>query len=336
MNVCRHLRVEDSSHVGEARRFAASLCRDLGFEESRAGEAGIIVTELATNLVKHTRGAGGDLVFRPIQVAGATGLDILSLDRGPGIANIGESLRDGYSTAGSLGTGFGAVRRLSSAFDLHSTPGKGLAVFSRLWQYAPPEHPPALAVGAVCLPVEGEQVCGDAWAMKPGGDATLFMVADGLGHGPGAAEAASQAVTSFERHAPRRPAELVALIHNALRSTRGAAVAVAEVAFGQRVVRFAGVGNISGLVLAGPDCRSMISHNGTAGVEVRKIQEFTYPWPDDGLIVLHSDGVATHWALEDYPGLARRAPALIAGVLFRDHNRLRDDSSVVVAREGPP
>jgi hypothetical protein len=190
-----------------------------------------------------------------------------------------------------------------------------------------------LAVGAVCLPVRGEQACGDAWVTKQNHDTTLLMLADGLGHGPDAAEAADLAVAVFEKHAPRSPAEMVALAHAALRSTRGAAVAVAEVALGQRLVRFAGVGNISGLICAGPVVRNLVSYNGTAGGEVRKIHEFTYPWPENGLLVLHSDGVASHWRLEDYPGLACRVPALIAGVLFRDHNRLRDDSTVVVAKQ---
>jgi len=333
MNLPVLLRVEDSSYVGGARRLAAALCRDLGFDEYRAGEAALIVTELATNLVKHTGGAGGVLVFRPIQVAGASGLEVLSLDQGPGISNIGESLRDGHSTTGSPGTGLGAIRRLSSAFDIYSAPGKGVVVFSRIWSNPLPESSSLLSVGAVCLPVHGEQACGDAWAMHQSGDTTLLMVADGLGHGPDAAAAANEAVTAFQKHAPRSPAEVIELVHAALRSTRGAAVAVAALALGQRVVRFAGVGNIAGVILDGPISRSLSSINGTAGVAVRKIQEDTYPWPEGGLLVLHSDGVEKRWKLEDYPGLARKAPTLIAGVLFRDHNCPRDDSSVVVAKE---
>ena len=332
----RHVRVEDSSHVGEARRLVASLCRDLGFDESRTGQAALIVTELATNIIKHTAGAGGDLVFRPLQEAGATGLDILSLDRGPGIANIGESLRDGHSSAGSPGTGLGAIRRLSAAFDIYSSPGKGVAVSSRLWKDSPPRLPPVLRIGAVCLPLLGEQACGDAWATKAVGDITLFLLADGLGHGPDAAAASTRAVEIFEEHAARGPAELLHLIHAGLRGTRGAAVAVAEVSWAAsetRGVRFAGVGNISGLLLSRGASRHLVSYNGTAGVEARTIREFRCPWPEGGVLVLHSDGVATHWSLEDYPGLAQKDPALIAGVLFRDHQRPRDDSTVVVAGE---
>lgn len=337
-DLCRSIRVGDTTHVGEARRLAASLCRDLGFDEPRIGQAALIATELATNLFRHTAGAGGELVFRPIEEAGATGMDILSLDRGPGIINVGASLRDGFSTAGSSGTGLGAIRRASSMFDVFSALGKGTALFSRLWKDAPPA-PPAMSVGAVCLPIRGEQACGDAWAMKAGGQAqaaTTFMLADGLGHGPDAAAAADLAVVIFKRHALKSPAELVSLIHAGLKGTRGAVVAVAELAGGTpaaRVVRFAGVGNIAGLMLCGKSSRSLSSFPGTAGLEARKIQEFCYPWPEGGMLVLHSDGISGRWSLDDYPGLAQKHPALIAGVLFRDHQRQRDDSTLVVARE---
>ena len=326
----RHIRVENLRHVNEARRLVIALSRDLGFDDLRTGQAALFVIELAANLVKHTAGAGGDLVFHALEEAEATGLDILSLDCGPGIANIGKSLRNGSSTFGSFGTGLGVIRQLSSAFDIFSAPGKGTAVFSRLWEDVPPLSP--MAVGAVCLPVSGEQACGDAWAMKVDGDSTFFMLADGLGHGPYAAEAANQAVAIFAEQSPRHPAELLQLIHAGLRGTRGAAVVAAEVAPRKGIIRYAGLGNITGLMLDGKTSRNLVSHNGTAGVEARKIQEFSYPWTENGLLVLHSDGVATRWLLDEYPGLAQKPPALIAGVLFRDHQRLRDDSTVVVAK----
>ncbi len=331
----RQLRIEEHSQVAEARRLATALCRELGFDALRQDQASLIVTELATNLVKHTGGAGGLLVFCPLDQAGTSGLDILSLDQGPGINNISASLRDGYSTAGSLGTGLGAVRRLSSEFDIFSMPSKGVAVLSRLWQQAPAQMP-RMDVGAVCLPVHGEQACGDAWASKQGPEATLFLLADGLGHGPDAAVAANLAVEIFKKNALRNPAELVFLIHEGLRSTRGAAVAVAEVDYAASLVRYAGLGNLAGLIVSEGSSRHLASYNGTAGVEARKIQEFSYPWPEQSLLVLHSDGVATHWALDNYPGLAIKDTALIAGVLYRDHQRLRDDSLVVVARASRP
>ena len=63
------------------------------------------------------------------------------------------------------------------------------------------------------------------------------------------------------------------------------------------------------------------------------IQVFTAPWPAGALVLLHSDGLASHWTLDRYPGLSARYPTLVAGVLYRDHRRGRDDTTVVVARE---
>jgi hypothetical protein len=165
------------------------------------------------------------------------------------------------------------------------------------------------------------------------------MVADGLGHGEHAAEASAKAVKVFEDSVDRTPAQTMERMHDALRGTRGSAVAVAELSFGQRLVRYAGVGNISGRIVASEGVHySMVSYNGTLGLEARKIQEFTYPWPNDATLILHSDGLGTHWNLEDYPGLRARHTAVVSGVLFRDHNRIQDDSTVVVAREAraPP
>ena len=335
MNFPHHLCVQDASHVGQARRLVSALCLELDFDETRCAEAAIIVTELASNLIKHTGGVGGDLLLRPMPVratAAVAGIEILCWDKGPGIADMAASLRDGYSTAGSAGTGLGAVRRLSAAFDLYAAPGRGTAVLSRLWRTTPPQALAALNVGAICLPVQGEQACGDAWAMKPYQQNTRLMVVDGLGHGTDAAAAAKLAVTTFESNLQCGLEELLEHIHAALRSTRGAAVAMAEVDINQRSVRFVGVGNISGLIIDGASARNMVSHNGTAGLNMRKIQTFTYDWPLGGLLVLHSDGVATKWSLADYPGLACKDAALIAAVLFRDHQRLRDDSTVLVAK----
>lgn len=114
MKDLQRVRVEESSRVGEARRLATAVCRGLGFDEPLVARAAIVVTELSANLVKHA--GGGELLLRSVQWPEGVGIEILSLDRGPGIRNIAECLRDGYSTAGSPGTGLGALRRLSSSF----------------------------------------------------------------------------------------------------------------------------------------------------------------------------------------------------------------------------
>jgi anti-sigma regulatory factor (Ser/Thr protein kinase) len=326
------LPVTESSQVGEAHRLATRLAQGLGFNETEAGKVAIVVSEAARNLATHA--TGGELLLRALERDGVAGLEVLALDRGPGMANVAECLRDGYSTTGGPGTGLGAIARLSALFDIHSIPGAGTALLARLWSRPLPRHlqPHPLEIGAVCLPQPGQEVGGDGWAVDQRPGRGLILVADGLGHGSDAAQASGEAVTVFRKNPHLAPAAMIEAVHAALRHTRGAAVAVAEVDVLHQVVRFAGVGNIAGVILSPAGSRHMVSHHGTAGHEVRKIQEFTYPWPEGALLVIHSDGLATHWDLDRYPGLASRHPSLIAGVLYRDYSRRRDDVTVVVAR----
>ncbi|HMB03511.1 MAG TPA: SpoIIE family protein phosphatase [Isosphaeraceae bacterium] len=161
------------------------------------------------------------------------------------------------------------------------------------------------------------------------------MVADGLGHGARAAEAAQAAVRIFHDRAAAGPAAVLQAAHLGLRNTRGAALAIAEIDRAAGAVRFAGIGNIAATIL-GPDGErgtNLVSHNGTVGHEMRKVQEFVSPWPEGSLLVMHSDGLGTHWRLGRYPGLVARHPSLIAGVLYRDFKRGRDDVTVLVARD---
>jgi anti-sigma regulatory factor (Ser/Thr protein kinase) len=324
--------VTEISQVAMTRRAATVLASQLAFDEAGTGKVALIVTEAATNLVKHAK--GGEILLCALQSGQIGGIQMLALDKGPGISNAARALRNGYSTTGSPGTGLGAIDRLASSFDIHSMPGTGTALLARLWSKSmSATPPPCLEVGALSLPKPGEDVCGDRWAKVSFPERTLILVADGLGHGSGAAEAALEAVRTFHEHTALTPAAIVESIHAALRSTRGAAVAVTEVARSQEVVRFAGLGNISGVVLSGEGSRQMISHNGIAGHAARKIQEFTYPWPSDALLILYSDGLVTHLYPERYPGLLKRQPDLIAATLYRDYARNRDDVTVVVARE---
>ena len=324
------LRMEEASQPGEARRLAVSLADDLGFDDPLRGQVALVVTEVATNLVKHAR--GGELLMRAID-GPAPGLEVLALDRGPGMDDFARCLADGYSTAGSPGTGLGAIARLARLLDVHSAPGLGTAL---LVQMGPPLKDPAIDLGAVNLPYPGEAECGDSWVVREHDGLVSLMVVDGLGHGPLAADAAAEAVRAFHDHAPRGPAGAIEAIHPFLKGTRGAALAIAALDPAREQIRYAGVGNIAGVILdpGGERPKSLISHNGIVGHELRKAQEFAYPWPGGAMLVMNSDGLATHWRPDRYPGLAARHPALVAGLLYRDHRRGRDDVTVLAARAG--
>jgi anti-sigma regulatory factor (Ser/Thr protein kinase) len=327
-------RMDDSTMVGEVRRATAAFAGTLGFDDIARGQAAIIATEAATNLCKHA--TRGEIVIQGLESGTVTGIDILALDKGPGMDNVGRYRTDGFSTAGSPGTGLGAMTRLSAQFDIHSVLGIGTTTLARIWSERPPPATGEREFGVVSLPVAGEEVCGDHWAIGDAFDRTTLLIVDGLGHGPQAAEAAREAVRIFGENVSLGPAAIIQAAHGALRSTRGAALAIAQLDPERGEVRFAGVGNIAGSVLDPAEGRStsLVSYNGIVGHTIRKVQEFTYPWAPGFLLVMHSDGLGSQWQMGQYAGLALKHPGLIAGTLYRDFKRERDDVTVVAVREG--
>jgi anti-sigma regulatory factor (Ser/Thr protein kinase) len=331
--------ITHASDVAAARRGGQRLADDMGFDETRAGQLAIIITETATNIVKH--GVAGKLFIGPAQTHVA-GIDVIAFDTGPGINDIDLALRDGVSTAGTAGNGLGALVRLSDEFDIYSMRDKGAVFFMRLLREAPDEmlgYRPDVAplqVGALSLPLAGEEETGDGWAVAIDEHGANLMGVDGLGHGPIAAEAALAAITSLEKSPSAEPARVVDNAHNVMRATRGAALAAARIDFARDEVRFAGIGNIGACVYDDEGVRrQLVSHNGIVGNNMRKVQEFTVPCAPGSLCILHSDGLSTQWSLETYPGLQARHPALIASVLMRDFARARDDAMVLVVRRVP-
>jgi anti-sigma regulatory factor (Ser/Thr protein kinase) len=328
----RPLSIDDPSEVPAARRTAAKLAEQLGFDAAAAGHVAVVVTEIGTNILKH--GGGGEIMLHAVRRGEVHGIEIVGLDRGKGIADLARSFRDGYSTAGSPGTGLGAIRRRSGRFDICSVPSQGTALVATLWARTPTAQPSrTVDVGMAGAAYAGEPVSGDAWAVEHLSGRTLLLVVDGLGHGLVAAEAAREAVRLFRDNVRHSPGAIVQAIHDGLRSTRGAAVAVTELLSQPRLAKFAGLGNISAAIISAAGRRHLVSHNGTAGHSMRRIDEFSYPWPTDAMLVMHTDGLATHWDLGRYPGLLERSPSLVAAVLYRDFSRRRDDVTVLVATE---
>ena len=316
----------DASRVGEARRHAALLAGECGFDDVEAGRLALVVTELATNLVRHARHGRLWLSAR----RNRREVEVLAVDDGPGMHDVERALGDGYSTGGTPGTGLGAVRRLAQDFDLHtSTPG-GTIVLARV--RADAASAGAARVGAVSLAAPHEIVCGDGWGFAQQGDLTSLMVVDGLGHGPLAAEAAQAALETFAEDPLLAPRQMLERAHQALRRTRGAALMVLQADGAAGTVRSAGAGNVVGRLVSGVSDRTLLCQHGTAGVTIRSPEETTTPWPEHALLVVCSDGIETRWKGEVLMPLLGRDPALAAALLARDHSRGRDDATVAVLR----
>lgn len=323
--------IHHASDVSAARRVGQKLADALGFDDVKAGRLAIVITEAGTNILKHA-GEGVLYIMRTQSGAAMAGVDVLAVDAGPGIADLAFSLQDGISTAGTAGTGLGALRRQADEFDVWSMRDKGAVFFMRIWSGQAAPDPCAIELGALCVPLAGEDASGDGWAVACDGGGAALLGVDGLGHGPDAAKAAAGAIEALERRPAAAPADVLQAAHDLLRITRGAAVSVARIDHATGNLRFAGIGNVSGTVVDGQQRRTLVTHNGIVGHNMRTVREFDVTFPAGALCVLHSDGLQTQWDLAAYPGLFARVPAIVAAVLMRDFIRRRDDAMVLVAR----
>jgi serine/threonine-protein kinase RsbT len=89
-------------------------------------------SELARNVLQH--GKGGAMRLESLNDDQRRGLRLTFEDEGPGIPNVDQALRDGYSTGGGLGLGLGGAKRLSSEFSIDTQPGRGTKVVITRWK----------------------------------------------------------------------------------------------------------------------------------------------------------------------------------------------------------
>jgi len=327
----RAVAVAESSQPSAARFLTREIAAAVGLGDEDGYRAGLVATELGTNLVKHAK--DGEILVRPVSGSPGGELEVIAIDRGPGMSDVARSMSDGHSTSGSSGTGLGAVQRLADDFDIYSEAGRGSVVYVRLRaRRAPSSNGYVMRVGAVSVPKAGEQVCGDGWTVRHGVQGVSALLVDGLGHGALAAEAAEAAMIAFGRERFPDTSHALQVVHDGLRHTRGAAGAIIDVDQERHTARFSGVGNVCCAIVHNGVQRQAVSNGGTLGHQARQFREYTYPWSDDASFVMHSDGLTSHWSLDGYRGLAMRHPTVIAAVLYRDFSRRRDDVTVLVGR----
>lgn len=298
----------------------------LDFDEARAGELALLATEVSRNVLIH--GGGGQVILAGYKDKTRQLARILAMDSGPGIANLAQAFADGYSTAGTMGGGLGAMRRLASGLEIFTGPS-GTIVMLEVGDAVAVDQ---LEIAGLAVPYPGERACGDGWSFHRTADKAVALLVDGIGHGLGAADAAGEAVITFRKYAEAGPEEILHRVHDALRKTRGAVAAVAEINPARGSLVYAGVGNISAAIVDPQKSRNLISHNGTLGALAPKIQEFRFDWVRNSMLIMHSDGLQTRWDLSTYAGLVTKHAAVIGGALLRDFRRGRDDASVVVIK----
>ena len=322
--------VEDVSAVAACRSAATAMAGRLQFPSARTDQLALAVTEAASNLYKHA--SQGSLLLCVNRDAAAPGIDLVTIDSGPGLPDVSAAMRDGHSTAGTLGIGLGAIRRLADFSDLYSRPGHGTALIARFWPEAAQAKAsrPDIRCAGLIRAISGEFECGDSFGAVQTEDTVTAVLCDGLGHGPLAAAASAVAVAAVLDEPAGEPAVLLERAHRRMSGTRGGAVGIVQVVGG--VARFAGLGNVAASILSAGGRKSMLSVPGIAGHQARAIRQYDYEVPPGAAIILHSDGISSRWEVAALPGLYARDPLLIAAVLLGAAGIHRDDAGVLVLR----
>lgn len=313
--------IQDSSQVALARRTANELATAAGLDEQRRSAVNVVTVELANNILQHA--SSGQLLFQYLQTTGA--FDIMAIDHGAGMPNIERCLEDGFSTRSTPGLGLGAVQRFATRFGAYSTPTRTTVVTARMAELkAEPDF------SVICTAMHGETRSGDGWGVSE--DGCSFCLVDGLGHGMLAADAAKVAIDIFHKHPGALPEAVLERMHAAMKATRGAAAAVARINPEARTLNFAGIGNISCVLMRNGKSQNLVSHNGTLGHQVRRVQQFSYPYDRGDLLLMHSDGLTSQPKLGVPPSLLSQPPNVIAPFLFSEQLRGRDDATLLVNR----
>jgi anti-sigma regulatory factor (Ser/Thr protein kinase) len=328
------VRVEEDA--GALRRAAARMAA--GRAGVRAGEAELVATELATNIVRHAA-PGGYVLYRPVE----DGIELLAVDRGPGLRRLAgwrswASPEDERAPApplrgGGLGVGLRGVERIASTFDLYSTRGAGTVVLARLGERR--RHRAAsFRWGAVNVPVTGDGDSGDGWAVTGDGHLAAVVV-DGLGHGEAASLASRAAIAAFAEGPVNDLEDFVRRAHEAMLGTRGGVVGVCSIDPVRDQLTYAGVGNVAGRVLLGGASHSLLSREGVLGTQATapRARLARYRWGPGAALVLASDGLRSQWDPRSYPGLLAHDPGVVAAALQRDHGRSTDDATVLVVQD---
>jgi anti-sigma regulatory factor (Ser/Thr protein kinase) len=338
----RWLRVEDASAVPACRQAVQVLAERLQFSAARIGQLALAVTEAASNLHKHA--AQGALLLCVNRDGPQPGIDLVTIDAGPGVRDVSAAVRDGHSTAGTLGIGLGAIQRLADFSDLYSLAGSSTSLVARfgavpggttppdppgIGRAARPPEPPRPWAGLL-RPITGETECGDAYGAVQAGGAVTAVLCDGLGHGPLAAAASAEGVAAVLEDPAGEPAALLERAHRRMSGTRGGAVGIVRI--DGSLARFAGLGNVAASIVSGGQRKSMISLPGIAGHQARSVRQFEYEVPPGAAVILHSDGISSRWEAAALPGLAARDPLLIAAVLLAAAGVHRDDAGILVLK----
>ena len=124
--------IQRETDIAEARRAVRDVAGKIGFGITEIARIVTAASELSRNVHKYA--GSGVMTWAALRNATANGLELRFEDRGPGITDVDEALREGYSTGGGLGMGLPGAKRLMDEMEIHSVPGEGTTITVRKWR----------------------------------------------------------------------------------------------------------------------------------------------------------------------------------------------------------
>jgi anti-sigma regulatory factor (Ser/Thr protein kinase) len=332
--VHKRYKVPERSYSSLVKKEIHKLVNSIGLTPTRLAETDIVVSELLTNLNKHT--SEGELLVKPVlDVYDRPGIEIISIDNGNGIENLAEMIKDGKSTSGTLGQGLGAIRRLSDDFEIYTLPGWGTIVLSRIYNItkAAKQVTTSVGINSLLLPKNGEELCGDSWKSYNHGATVKIIALDGLGHGPEAHKASEKAVKEFTELKGATPSDTIRILHRKIRDTRGAVGLIIHIDSGVNIMASVGLGNISAKIINPDSTKNLFSYNGIIGHTIpNTINSNSIPWNPHDTLIIYSDGLKSRWDMMQLPNILQYDGSVIAAALYKDFSRHSDDLLVMVVK----
>ncbi|WP_338729888.1 ATP-binding protein [Haladaptatus sp. DJG-WS-42] len=331
------VQVADDADVVLAGRETRATLERIEFDETTVEEVVLVVHELASNIVKH---AGAGSITLTLQTDGErTGIEIYANDTGPGIADVGQAVVDGYSTSGSLGGGLGAIYRLMDTVVIESDGDReaGFEVVATRWQSASSVYSaPPIVVGAATRAMPGHDQNGDAFLIEHGAETTLVGVIDGLGHGEAAHQASSAAQQYVRTHSTQPLSDIFEGVERACRNTRGVVMLLARFDWNTATVTLGSVGNITLRVCHSPKSRHLTPKRGVLGGNAPAPVIAEWDWSPASVMVVHSDGLRSNWQCDEFSLRDGQSVTAIADDLLTTLSTHDDDATVLVITEATP
>jgi anti-sigma regulatory factor (Ser/Thr protein kinase) len=315
-----------------------AVSRRMGFSDMLREHMELVCNEAITNQNKYAQGQGLVQIWEVQKPYPA--LDVFAMDYGAGVANLAAAMRDGYTTAGTLGKGLGAIQRLASESALYSvaegrvpeTPWHGLAVWARFTAVPPRENPPH-QFGSFVRAYRDDIHNGDLLCLERRGDRTRWLHLDGLGHGQEAAAAVDKARDMLGDDDMPLDA-LMQAVSQRLAGTRGAVGMASELDTAKQTLTVCGAGDIGIYLISNGVRQQLPTAGGILGHVHGRLEPLTVPFPRHALLITASDGMRETWGLRAFPELWRLHPQLIALILGQVMGRNNDDKSILVIRAG--